>query len=404
MYAFDYAIAKTNVHMPASDGRTPLAMNASSEPLGDCVLSHHWLVRHRGGERVLAAIRRLAPRAPVYTLLHDPAYTDAPPFRLYADDRAPVIASWLQNAPEALRHYPKYLPLMPAAARSLRLPDKPLAICSDAALAKAMRVGDGTRLVCYCHSPPRYVWDLADQYAQTLPRPLRALWPPLVRALRRADRVAAQRVDLFIANSAHVAARIRRHYERDAVVVHPPVDLPPDPHDGRRDDFYLCVGHHVAYKRLDLAIEACERLGRRLVVVGDVPRETISRPRAYRWVEFRGVVSDEGLKRHYRSARALLFPGEEDFGIVPVEAQAHGCPVIAYGVGGARETVVDGTTGVLFKPQTVDALIAAMERADRLTFDPLALWEHCRRFRPERFDAEFRAVLDEAGPSPQERL
>ena len=368
-------------------------MSDEHTTLGECVLSHHWLVRHRGGERVLSAIRRLAPHAPIYTLLHDPAYTDAVPFRFDKSDHAPVVASWMQGLPEVRTQYPKYLPLMPIAARLLTLPAVPLAICSDAAFAKAMRVNRDTRLVCYCHSPPRYVWDLADEYARTLPRVLRPLWEPLVRYLRRVDREAAQRVNVFIANSAHVAARIQRHYQRDSVVVHPPVDLPLEPRTGPRDDTYLCVGHHVAYKRLDLAIAACERLRRLLVVIGDGPDVARLSGQHRRWVEFRGSVSDAVVVACYRTARGLLFPGEEDFGIVPVEAQSHGCPVIAYGVGGARETVIPGRTGVLFDTQSVDALVTAMQEAERSTFDPAAMWEHCQQFSLERFQRELRAAF-----------
>ena len=222
-----------------------------------------------------------------------------------------------------------------------------------------------SKLVCYCHSPMRYVWEdeISREYCATLPAPLRPLWRPLVARLQQADHRAAQRVDQFVANSRHVAARIQRHYGRDALVVHPPVDLPPAPVTQPREDFYLCVGHHVPYKRLDLAVEACRQLGRRLVVIGSGPDVARLRPRSGERVTWLGWQTTEAIYDHYRRARALLFPGEEDFGIVPVEAMAHGCPVIAFGVGGATETVVPGETGLLFDEQTADC--AARRNASR---------------------------------------
>jgi glycosyltransferase involved in cell wall biosynthesis len=386
----------------------------AAEPLRcSAVLTHHWLVRKRGGERVLETLRELLPDAPIYTLVHDPASTE-PAW-------PEVHTSLLQAIPGAGRHYAKLLPLMPLAARRIKLPPVDLVVCSDAAIAKAMRPDPRSKVVCYCHSPMRYVWDLSDTYGATLPPVLRLLWNPLVRWLRAADRRAAEHVDQFVANSRHVAARIRRHYERDSIVVHPPVDLPPAPAIAPREDFYLCVGHHVQYKRLDLAVTACRALGRRLVVIGEGPdvdrlaRETggrrqqsPERKRAARhdvnknaersrgWpaqVTFLGYQPDAVVREHYRRARALLFPGEEDFGIVPVEAMAHGCPVIAYGVGGAAESVIDGQTGVLFPEQTTDCLAAAIKRAETMTFDPVGMHTHMQQFSRARFLREMRVVL-----------
>ena len=351
------------------------------------VLTHHWLVRVRGGEKVLQALGELLPNSPIYTLVHDsvgvgPEWTD-------------VKTSFLQRIPGARRHYPKLLPLLPLAARSMRLPPVDLVVCSDAAIAKAMRPDPRSKVVCYCHSPMRYAWEptISREYRATLPRPLRPLWSPVTAYLRRADYRAARRVDQFIANSNHVAERIRRHYDREAIVIHPPVDLPPEPASGPREDFYLCVGHQVPYKRLDLAIEACHQMGRLLIVIGDGPDVSRLRSQADPRVKWLGWQPVEVIEEHYRRAAALLFPGEEDFGIVPVEAMAHGCPVIAYGVGGATETVVDGQTGVLFAEQTVEALLTAMRRAERLSFDPTAMHAHTRRFSRPRFLREMREVL-----------
>ena len=366
-------------------------------PIGrSAVLTHHWLVRRRGGERVLEGLARLVPGAPLYTLIHDAdSYGPFPHDK--ADGPRAVHASLLQHLPGARRRHQPLLPLMPIAARLMRLPPVDVVICSDAAIAKAMRADDRSRVVCYCHSPMRYVWEpeMSARYAEEAPRALRPLWPALCGYLRRCDAAAARRVDVFVANSRHVAERIRRCYGRESVVVHPWVDAPPAPHVGRREDYYLCVGHHVGYKRLDLGVAACERLGRRLVVIGDGPqarRLGRGRPPGSR-VEFLGRQPDRVVAEHYRAARALLFPGEEDFGIVPLEAMAHGCPVVAYGVGGAVETVLDGRTGRLFSEPTVEGLAAAVLDVEHTEFDPGALHAHAREFSRERFMRAMQALL-----------
>jgi glycosyltransferase involved in cell wall biosynthesis len=245
----------------------------------------------------------------------------------------------------------------------------------------------------------RYVWEpeISLQYAATLPALLRPLWPALCAYLRRADFRASRRVDQFIANSQTVAERIRRHYGRDSTVVHPPVELPEAPTNGTRDDFYLCVGHHVRYKRLSLAIEACVRLHAPLVVIGDGPDVEKWREASPAGIRFLGFQPDSVVIEHYRRAKALLFPGEEDFGIVPVEAMAHGCPVIAYGRGGARETVVEGATGMLFEQPATENLVQAMQRADVMSFNPVAMFEHAQRFSRDRFLCEMRDVLSNLG-------
>lgn len=389
----------------------------SVEPL-DCpaALSHHWLVRRRGGEKVLDALASLVPAAPVYTLVHDPrGFRSGPAMpgptapdaaaTILGGRRRRVITSWLQALPAVQRYYPQLLPLLPSAARALHVAPARLVICSDAAIAKAMTVDASSHLVCYCHSPMRYVWEgaISGQYAATLPAPLRPLWPRVCAAIRRADAAAARRVDRFIANSRTVADRIRRCYGRDATVIYPPVDVPeaPPPRQAR-EEYYLAVGHHVAYKRLDLAVEACERLGRRLVVIGTGP-DVARLSREHRpEIEFHGFQTDAEVIRHYQKARALLFPGEEDFGIVPVEALAHGCPVVAYGRGGAGETVVPGVSGVLFEEQSVDALAAAMLDAEAADFDATVLHAQARRFALSRFLREARDFLRGSIESPRE--
>lgn len=372
------------------------------------MLTHHWLVRRRGGEKVLEALARLVPGAPIYTLVYDAIGMGLSERGARAADplagRA-VHTSWLQRIPGARRHYPRLMPLMASAARRMRLPPVELVLCSDAAVAKAMTADARSRVVCYCHSPPRYAYDAAicAEYRAALPWAARPVWDWAIPRLRDADRRAAQRVDQFVANSAHVAERIRRWYGRDSVLVHPPVELPSQPvHQvggsggGARGDHYLCVGYHAPYKRLDLAIEACLRLGRRLVVIGEGPGIPSPERRgewAQRGIEFRGWCSDEEIRAAYACARGLLFCGEEDFGIVPVEAIAHGCPVVAYGVGGATETVQPGVSGVWFDRQEVSSVVAAMEQLEAIRFDAERMFESARAFSLERFLEKMQRVL-----------
>lgn len=374
-------------------------MNAPPEPtltpLGcSAVATHHWLVRRRGGEKVLEALLELlSSETPIHTLVYDAAGYDGGPF--LASRR--VESSWLQRIPGARRHYPKLLPLMPSAARAMRLPAVDLVLCSDAAISKAMTAHERSRVVCYCHSPMRYVWDLAEVYRATLPPPLRPFWHIVCSRLRAADRAAAERVNIFVANSKHVAERIRRAYDRDALVVYPPVEIPPSPpEDTQREAFYLCVGHHVAYKRLDLAVEATRQIGRPLVVIGEGPSVDALRRDTPGHVTLLGWQPDAVVQAHYRRAAALLFPGEEDFGIVPVEAMAHGCPVIAYGVGGAAESIVHSQTGVLFAAQSRQSLVEATRLANEIRFVPGVLYERARDFSRERFLSAMRSICENA--------
>jgi glycosyltransferase involved in cell wall biosynthesis len=350
-------------------------------------------VRIRGGEKVLEALAELLPDAPVYTLVCDRAGLGGSPLASRA-----IHPSWLQAFPFAARHYPRLVALMPAAARAVKLPPADLVLCSDAALAKAMTPDPRSKVVCYCHSPMRYVYEptVAEEYRRALPLALRPFWGRLVRHLRNVDLAAAQRVNAFVANSRTVAQRIRRDYGREATVVYPPVDLPREPTCAPREPFYLCVGYHTAYKRLDLAVEACRRLGRRLVVIGEGPEVKRLRANAGPCVTWLGRQPDDVVADHYRRAAALLFPGEEDFGIVPVEAMAHGCPVVVYGRGGATETVLPKVTGVWFDEPTAASLAQAMEASEKHRFDPTQLHTHARQFSRERFLGEMRAVLSEA--------
>lgn len=353
---------------------------------------HDWLMLPGGSEQVVLELLEMFPGAELFTLIYDPALWPA------AFARHSVRASFLNSIPGARRHYQKLLPVMNTVMRSFDFSDFDLVISSSHAVAKNVRT-EGALHVCYCHTPMRYAWDEGLLEGEEVGRLARALLPLLLRRLRRQDLEGASSPDVFVANSSHVARRIERYYGRAAEIVHPPVDVTHYLAIERvPEDFYLAFGRVVPYKRVDLAVAACAQLGRQLKVAGGGRAlESVRKmARGRGEVEILGRVSDAERDALLAGARAMLFPGEEDFGLVPVEAQAAGVPVIAYGVGGGAETVLDGRTGVLFDEQSAAALAAAIERFERLQLDEADARENSRRFGRERFRAEMAAVIDRA--------
>ena len=378
-------------------------------------LVHDWLTGMRGGEKVLERIAAMFPDAPIYTLVWNRGSVSP------ALESHPIHTSFLQSMPAISSHYRWYLPWFPAAIERFRLAGFDAVISSSHAVARAVRTPRGTFHLSYIHTPMRYVWDLEEQYFP----PGRFPWPIswYVRGtcarLRRWDAATSDRPHALIANSAHVAGRIARHYRRSAAVVHPPVAVArfaaaAGAHGSAGDppDRLLLAGALAPYKRGDLALAACRTLDRRLLVVGSGQEGERLRRGAGEGVEFRGWVEEGEMARLLAAARALLFPGEEDFGIIPVEAMASGCPVIAYGRGGALETVGRGADeealarvaaggeakvpgGVLFGEQTVEGLVRAIRLREAHEFDPSALRARAAPFAAERFDREFRAVFEE---------
>ncbi len=355
----------------------------------------------RGGERVLEELIGLFPDADLFTLFHVPGAVSA---RI---EERPIRTSFLDGLPGIGRHYRLWLPLYPLAASRLDLTGYDRVISCSHAVAKSVRVPAGALHLSYCLTPMRYVWDGRDAY---LGRGLfRLLSAPLAAALRRYDRATSgpDRVHRFVAISEAVAGRIDACYSRRAAVVHPPVDVDRIRPDGREpDDFYLLVGGFVPYKKEAIALEAFRRNGRRLVVVGDGPGRRRLQSRAPANAEFRGRVSDAELAGLYARCRALVYPQEEDFGLVAVEAQAAGRPVIAYGRGGARDTVrpLDGpasATGMLFDSQDPDTLAQAVEGFEKREhdFDPRAIRSWAEGFGPDRFRREFLEQLEGLRPS-----
>src|SRR5262245_40375538 len=353
----------------------------------------------RGGERCLEVFCEVFPDADLFSLLHVPGSVSAP-----IEGRR-VVPSFVQRLPAVATRYRYYLPLFPSAVEAFDLRGYDLVLSSSHCVAKGARPPAGAPHVSYCFTPMRYVWDLYDDYFGSGAGFLaRTVMPPVAARLRRWDRAASARVDRFVAISRHVAARIDRCYGRTADVVHPPVDVDRfEPAHGDDDGFYLIVSALAPYKRLDLAIQAAARLGRRLLIVGWGPEERRLRALAGPGVEFLGRRSDPEVAELYRRCRAVLFPGVEDFGIVPLEAMAAGRPVIAFGAGGALETVIPPggerpPTGLFFDAQTVDALAEAMRRLESgaVAFDPKTLRARAEEFDRPRFKARMTAVLETA--------
>ncbi len=366
-------------------------------------LVHDWLTGMRGGEKVLDALCRIFPKAPLWTLLHNRGSVSE---RIEA---RPVHRSLLQWCPGAAKRYRSYLPLFPLFAewnKAGRGAD--LVISTSHAVAKAMVRRAGRRAgqtppfhICYIHTPMRYVWDLFDEYfgpARVGRLASRFVFAPIASLLRRYDRATANRVDLFVANSTYVAERVLRLYGREALVLAPPVDVERYAQVERKPGAgYLVVSALVPYKRVDHAIRACRQLGRKLTVVGKGPELPRLQALAHELgadVTFTGFASDEQLGRFYGEAQALLFPGVEDFGIVPVEAIACGCPVIALGEGGILDSMTE-ETAVFYTEPTPEALQRAMERFEGLAdqFDPQALRARAERFSEKAFLARFQQIL-----------
>jgi len=360
-------------------------------------LVHYWLVGMRGGEKVLEALCRMFPEADIFTHVCDRESISG------ELKRHRISTTAVQRLPFARRLYRTYLPFMPMALEELDLSGYDLVISSEAGPAKGVLAPLGAPHLCYCHSPMRYVWDQYHVYRADAGKAAQLAMPILAHRLRQWDVTSAARVDRFVANSNHVAARIQRYYRRDSDVVHPPVTVGQFAPVARaeRGSFYLWAGELVSYKRPDIAIAAFNRLGLPLVVIGgpDKSRTTLARS-AKSNVTFLGKASFEVLRDHLARCKALVFPGEEDFGIVPVEAMASGRPVIAYGRGGILDTVVNGETGLLFEDQSVDGLIDAVERFEAsglADVDPGRLVAHAARFDEAAFRAGILASLERLG-------
>jgi glycosyltransferase involved in cell wall biosynthesis len=370
------------------------------------VLVHDWLTGMRGGEKCLEVLCRRWPEAELLTLFH--ARGELSPII----EEMAIRPSFLQHFPGVTRYYRHLLPLMPAAIRSFRLLHCDLVVSLSHCVAKGVRVRHGVPHVCYCFTPMRYLWHMRDAYLAK--RSGLSKWPleMAIRALQWWDRSSAAGVTHFVAISETVSERIRECYGRESRVIYPPVDTSfYVPARVRRDEYYLIVSALVPYKRIELAIAACNQLQRHLLIIGHGPEELKLRALAGPTVHFAGWQPDEVIRDHLQRCRALLFPGEEDFGIVPLEAMACGAPVIAYGRGGATETVVPwgatgDPTGLWFMEPNAESLAEAMTQMETLwrDFAPQLCRRQALRFSKERFEDELFGYLDQVLGAPRPAL
>ena len=353
-------------------------------------LVHDCIVHIGGAERVLQCLHATFPDAPIYTLVFEKAVTQ----KLLPGTK--VFPSFVQKLPGAKRYFRGYAPLYPMAVEHFDLTDFDVVLSSSFSFVKGVIVPPRTLHICYCHSPLRYLWSEYHFHRNTTFRQAwkRVLVDPFLTGLRLWDRLAADRVDLFIANSKGVAERIAKYYRRRSVIVHPPVPVSEIPCIGPVGSYYLLVSRLMAYKRIDLAVEAFNQLGLPLRIVGTGPMLSQLRRMSKPNIELLGGISDEALADCYSGCRALVFPGYEDFGIVMVEAQAYGKPVIAYGAGGAAEIVVDGRTGVLFQEQTSKSLVDAVKRMDRLSLVPEEIRNNALRFDTSNFQRSMKRIVE----------
>lgn len=344
---------------------------------------HDWMVSPGGAERVVLELHKIWPDAPIYTAAYEPS--KFPDFK-----EVDVRPTWLDRVPLAKKKHQLFSIPRAYAFKTLNLSDYDIVISSSSAESKYVKTGNKTLHICYCHTPIRYYWSDYDWYRANPPFGklnwlAKIMLPVLIGGLRRMDYKAAQGVDEYIANSAYVGKRIKKYYKRDSDVIYPPIDMAGL--EVKRDpkNFYLIVGRQVAYKRLDLAVDAFNELGLPLKVAGAGEEIARQKARAKSNIEFLGYVSDEKRAQLFSQAKGFIFPPEEDFGMTPVEAMAAGCPVIAYGKGGALESVINGKTGILFDSQTPASLISAVKTFEGMQFDEKTVRQRGKDFSSDVF-------------------
>ena len=382
--------------IPRTLRRILLIEIVDESPMSDLriALVHDWLTGMRGGEKVLEVFCELYPQATLFTLLHNRGSVSE------TIEKLKIRSSFIDRLPLKATKYRNYLPLFPRAIESFDFSEFDLILSTSHAVAKGARPAPGALHICYCHTPMRYVWEMYDEYfgpgrAGVLTRAAMSIVAP---RLREWDVRSSDRVNLFIANSRNVADRIRQYYRKPADVIHPPVNVNQFVVSEKDEGYYLIVSALVPYKRVDLAIETFNQLGERLLIVGTGPESKRLRSIANKNIQFLGWQNDLELSKLYAGCRALIFPGIEDFGIVPLEAMASGKPVIAFGKGGALETVVDDSrfpTGLFFREQSVQSLKETMAKFHTSKFDPLTIRAHAERFARPQFKARIRLYIEQ---------
>lgn len=353
---------------------------------------HYWLVTMRGGEKVLEELCKLYPQADIYTNVYNPSKI--------SDEikKHKIYTTKINKLPLAKKLYQKYMPLMPNALMDLDLTGYDLIISSESGPAKGVCPSPNAYHVCYCHTPMRYLWDMYHEYFRKSNPLVKFFMKKMIPGLRQWDVMSSNLVDHFVANSHYVQARIQRYYNRKATVVFPPCDIEKYINNERNPkDYYLFFGQLVGYKRADLAIEACLKSHRKLVVIGDGKSKDAKEIEKSGLIKFTGRVSDEQVAQYLSEAKALLFPGIEDFGIIPVEANAAGCPVLAYKDGGALDSIEENKTGLFFEEQTAESLIKCMDDFEKKisNFQDRAVFtKHVKKFSQEEFIKNMKKVLE----------
>jgi glycosyltransferase involved in cell wall biosynthesis len=401
-------LTQTNGTMPSSAALdvAPAPSTPPAKKLDNMrvAIVHHWFISRAGGERVFDAIASIFPTADVFTL-----FLDKQKF-LPALRRHRITTSFLDKIPAAQRAHRHLLPFYPLAVEMLDLSGYDLVISSDSGPMKGVLTDPNSAHICYCHSPMRYLWDGHSAYHRTMSPLTQTIFGIASHYVRNWDFSAAQRVDHFIANSHYVAGRIRKYYRRESTIIYPPINTSQGYLADKHENYYLAVGRLVAYKRTEILIKACNKLGRKLLIVGDGPERKKLEKNSPRNVEYLGELDDSELRKVYAHCRALLFAADEDFGIVPLEAQSFGRPVIAFGKGGSLETIIgtyapirehaayDNTTvtGVFFEEQTPDSVakaILAFESSEEI-FQPHRIQSYARRFDTSIFLDRMRAYIN----------
>ncbi len=347
-------------------------------------LVYDWLINIGGGEKTLSAIAEIFP-APIYTLIADKKRLQDTSF---AD--CEIHTSLLQYLPFSKQFYRYYLPLFSRAVEQLDLSSYDCVLSVSHAVAKGALTYPHQLHLCYCFTPMRYAWDFTDDYTSTLGNAKKLCARLVLRSLRKWDIASLNRVDHFAAISHYIAERIKRIYGREAEVIYPPVDTERIALEENKENYFLTVSRMVPYKKMDLIVETFSQFqDKKLIVIGDGPEMQKVKNKAKKNIEILGYKPDAVVKQYLQKARGFIFAAEEDFGIAPVEAQAAGTPVIAFGKGGARETIIENETGIFFNEQTVKALGEALLHFDTVTWDPLKIRNNALRFNKERFQREF---------------
>lgn len=356
-------------------------------------LVHDWLVSAGGAEQVLWTFHKIYPNAPIYTLVYDPACA-AGKFK-----ECDIHTTYIQKIPFSKKLYKNMLPLMPKAWESLDLTEYDVILSDCSSCCKGVITRPDALHICYCHTPTRYIWDLYYEYKENAGLLKKVLMPGMIHKVRIWDRLAADRVDYFIANSEFTAQRIEKFYKAKAEVIYPcgwnnvPEEMPVV---DQADDYYLVVCRLVAYKRVDIAIQTCNQLKKNLIVIGDGDEMKNLNKIAGETITFKGRLTNQELFHYFVHAKALLFPGVEDFGSTPLEAQSGGCPVIAFRAGGVLETVLENKTGKFFNNQTTESLAACIEEFEKtgLEYTRTEIRKHSLGFSEERFIEQIRKCIE----------